>query len=112
MNTIKSGKGIEALIEGAIARGEFENLKGRGKPLNLDTYFDTPEHLRLGHSLLRSAGFLPEELELRAEINLLEEKCRASRDEGERRALRMATQDKSLKLNLLLERFHRRARRK
>jgi hypothetical protein len=69
MNTIKPGKRIEELMEGAIARGEFENLKGRGKPLNLDAHFDTPEDVRVGHSLLKSAGFLPEELELRAVIS-------------------------------------------
>ena len=112
MNTLKQGKGIEATIEAAIARGEFENLKGKGKPLNLDAYFDTPEDLRVGHSLLKSAGFLPEELELRAEINLLEEQSGGTTDESERHALRMAIQDKYLRLNVLLERFHRQARRR
>ena len=80
---------IEALIEDAMERGTFENLQGKGKPLNLDAYFETPEDVRVGYSLLKSAGFLPGELELRAEINLLEEKRRATAEESERRALRM-----------------------
>ena len=29
-------------IKEAIARGEFDNLPGKGKPLNLDAYFATP----------------------------------------------------------------------
>ena len=112
MTTDKSRKSIESIIEDAIERGEFDNLSGKGKPLDLDAYFDTPEELRLGYSVLKAAGFLPEEVELQTEINLLEEKHRTSPDEGERQSLQMAIQDKRLKLSLLLERFHRRNQRK
>jgi hypothetical protein len=35
-------------IKQALARGEFDNLPGKGKPLDLDAYFATPEHLRMG----------------------------------------------------------------
>ena len=38
---------IEQKIREAIARGEFDNLSGSGKPLDLDAYFNTPEDLRM-----------------------------------------------------------------
>ncbi|MCC6987221.1 MAG: DUF1992 domain-containing protein, partial [Anaerolineales bacterium] len=36
---------VEKAIREAQARGEFDNLKGRGKPLDLTAYFETPEEL-------------------------------------------------------------------
>ena len=36
----------EEKIEEAIAAGEFDNLPGQGKPLDLDAYFATPEQMR------------------------------------------------------------------
>jgi Domain of unknown function (DUF1992) len=55
-------------IKEAIAKGEFDNLPGKGKPLDLDAYFATPEHLRMGYSILKSAGIIPEEVELLKQI--------------------------------------------
>jgi hypothetical protein len=37
----------------AIATGEFHNLPGKGKPLDLGAYFATPEDLRMGYSKCR-----------------------------------------------------------
>jgi len=34
-------KNADEKINGAIARGEFDNLPGKGKPLDLDAYFTT-----------------------------------------------------------------------
>jgi hypothetical protein len=38
---------VEAAIQEAIARGEFENLPGQGKPVDLTEYFNTPEDVRV-----------------------------------------------------------------
>ena len=38
---------VEALIKEAQARGEFDNLPGEGKPIDLTAYFETPEEVRL-----------------------------------------------------------------
>jgi hypothetical protein len=46
-------------IKEAFAKGEFDNLPGKGKPLDLDAYFATPEHLRMGYSILKSADIIP-----------------------------------------------------
>ena len=37
---------VEAKIKAAMAEGQFDNLPGKGKPLDLKGYIDTPEHLR------------------------------------------------------------------
>lgn len=50
---------IENMIKEAIARGEFDNLSGSGKPLDLDAYFNTPEDLRMAFSMLKSNDFVP-----------------------------------------------------
>jgi len=55
-------------IKEAIAKGEFDNLPGKGKPLDLRAYFATPEHLRMSYSILKSAGIIPEEMELLKQI--------------------------------------------
>ncbi len=99
-------KGVDSSIEEAMKRGDFDNLPGKGKPLRLDEYFDTPEELRVGYSVLKSAGFVPEEAELLKEIGALKEKLAQTRDEGERKQLQRQINDRQLKYNLQVERFH------
>ena len=50
---------IEQKIREAMARGEFDNLAGSGKPLDLDAYFNTPEDLRMAFSMLKSNDLYP-----------------------------------------------------
>jgi hypothetical protein len=57
----------ESKIQSAMARGEFDNLRGHGKPLNLDDLKGVPADLRMGVRLLKNAGCLPPELEARKE---------------------------------------------
>lgn len=75
----------EARIQEAIERGEFENLPGTGKPLVLDDDSLIPEELRGGYRLLKNAGFLPPELELRKQIRELEDLLAATSDLESRR---------------------------
>jgi hypothetical protein len=103
-------KGIEASLQEAIQRGEFDHLRGKGKPLNLDAYFDMPEELRVGYTLLKNAGFVPEEVELRREIGALNERLRDTVEEAARRSLGKRIRELQLKLDLLLERPRRRPR--
>jgi hypothetical protein len=49
---------IEQKIREAMARGEFDNLPGKGKPLDLEAYFNTPEDLRMAYSILKSNDFV------------------------------------------------------
>ena len=63
----------EEKILAAIERGEFEDLPGQGKPLVLDDNSLVPEELRAGYRLLKNSGYLPPELELKSEIQRVEE---------------------------------------
>ncbi|MER2526862.1 MAG: DnaJ family domain-containing protein [Candidatus Competibacter denitrificans] len=76
----------EARIQAAIDQGELRDLPGQGKPLQLDDDSAIPEELRVAYRILKNAGFLPPELQLRKEIRDAEqllgqlpegERCRA-----------------------------------
>src|SRR4051812_37578082 len=53
----------ERKIEDAIARGEFDDLPGAGRPLELDDDPLVPEELRVAYRILKNAGYVPPELE-------------------------------------------------
>jgi hypothetical protein len=59
-------------IREAMEQGEFENLPGQGKPLNLEDDSHLPQDLRLAYKILKNADCLPPELELRKEIHTTE----------------------------------------
>ena len=61
-------KHIDNMIKSAIDRGEFKNLEGEGKPINLDDYFATPEDVRMGYSVLKSNNIVPEDVHRLKEI--------------------------------------------
>jgi len=63
----------EERIKGAMETGELEFPDElRGKPLDLSDYFATPEHLRMGYSVLKTSGHVPLQVELLRQINSLE----------------------------------------
>ena len=99
---------IEQKIREAMARGEFDNLSGAGKPLDLDAYFNTPEDLRMAFAMLKSNEFVPEEVEIFKEIAELDEKIKACSDEDERVKLETKREERRLKLMLLLDARRRR----
>jgi len=62
---------VERRIQAAIARGEFDNLPGAGRPLALDDDPLVPEELRVACRLLKNAGFMPPELQQVSQVNQL-----------------------------------------
>ena len=58
----------ERLIREAMENGEFDNLEGAGKPLNFADETWIPEDLRIAYKVLKNAGYIPPEIELRNEI--------------------------------------------
>jgi len=98
---------IEEQIKTAMEAGEFDNLEGAGKPLDLDAYFNTPEDFRIGYSVLKSSKFVPEEVERLKEIGELKEKLKNCRDEEEKRKINKILNERNLALSLLLERNKR-----
>jgi hypothetical protein len=97
-------RAVEAIIQEAMKRGEFDNLPNRGKPLDLDAYFDTPEDMRLAYSVLKNAGILPAEAELLREIAALQELLEASREEELRKRYRKQIDEKRMAFALMVER--------
>ena len=63
----------ETWIQEAIERGELRELPGEGEPLRLDDDSAIPEELRAAYRILKNAGFLPPELQLRKEVREAEQ---------------------------------------
>ncbi len=59
---------VEQRIQDGMERGLFDNLKGTGKPLNLDEDRFVPEELKMAFRLLRSTGLAPLWVEMNKEI--------------------------------------------
>ena len=101
-------KYVEEIIQEAISKGEFDNLEGKGKPIDLTAYFNTPSEFRVGYSLLKSNKFLPEEVEILREIGSLKEKIKDCRDENQKKKLTKQLNEKKLALSIIIERNKRR----
>jgi hypothetical protein len=78
---------VEAKIQQAMAEGAFDNLPGKGKPLNIGKYMEVPEHLRTAYHVLRNAGYLPEEVRLKREMEEIKGKIKLCQSEKEKRSL-------------------------
>jgi len=98
---------IEALIKEAQARGEFDNLPGKGKPIDLTEYFNTPEDVRMSQAMLKNAGMVPVEIGLLQEIATLKKSLASAEDNVEINRIRKLMTEKQLQFNLLLERRKR-----
>ena len=98
---------VETAIQEAMARGEFKNLPGQGKPINLTEYFNTPEDVRVAQAMLKNAGMLPVEIELLQEIAANRELLKKAKDHSEKDKLHNLLGEKQLQFNLLLERHNR-----
>ncbi len=76
----------EQRILEAAARGDFDDLPGAGRPLDLDDDLLVPEDMRMAYRILKNAGFVPPEVQPLKEIGALERLIQ-SLDDGEQRAL-------------------------
>jgi hypothetical protein len=95
---------VEALIKEAQERGEFDNLPGKGKPIDLSAYFETPEEMRLAQSVLKNAGMTSPEVELLKEIAELRQLHDAVTNENKKQEIWKTIQDKQIEFNLMIER--------
>lgn len=89
-------------IREAIRKGEFDDLPGFGKPLPPDDMAGVPEELRMGFQMLKNAGMIPEEMQLRKEMVTLEDLLAVCRDESERAKLRSELSVKKLRYQSLM----------
>ena len=89
-----------------MQQGEFDNLPGAGRPIDLEGYFKLPEHLRVAFSILKGADCVPAEVEILNEIAALERQQAVAAEE-QRPAIRRALADRRTQLAVLLERARR-----
>lgn len=92
---------VEERIREAQREGAFDNLPGRGKPLQLEDQSLIPEDLRMSYHILKNAHVLPPGAELRKEIHTLQDLLKYVEDEGERRAMAKEIEWKMIRLDLL-----------
>lgn len=90
-------------IREAQARGDFDRLPGAGKPLPPEDDAGVPDDLKAGFRLLKNAGVLPEEMQVRKEVVTLEDLLAACRDDTERARLDAELSAKKLRYRMLME---------
>ena len=93
----------ERILEAQRA-GAFDDLPGKGKPLQLEDLNWVPEDLRISYMVLKNAHVLPPEAEMLKDIHTLEDLLKHVEDEGARRALAKSIQWKMIRLDMLKRR--------
>jgi DnaJ family protein C protein 28 len=63
-------------IRDAMEEGRFDDLPGKGKPLNLDVDLSVPPEQRMAMRLMREANLLPDWIQLDKEIRQRQERIR------------------------------------
>jgi len=98
---------VEEKIKAAMEAGEFHDLEGAGRPLNLDEYFATPEDLRVTYSVLKSSRVLPREVELLKEIESLRASIATASSTQDKARLNRELNNTLLQYDIMKERYRR-----
>ncbi|MEM1084617.1 MAG: DnaJ family domain-containing protein [Verrucomicrobiota bacterium] len=94
----------ESMIDEAIANGSL-TPPPEDTPLDLEAYFRTPEAWRGAHSMLKSNGFAPPEIEFLKEAAELEESLATISCPDQRRGLRNRIDQYCVRFRLATERL-------
>jgi hypothetical protein len=92
----------EDKIRRAYENGEFDNLPGFGKPLQLDDMSGVPEELRMAYKLMKNAGFSPEENIIKQEMMSIERLMKQTDNLAEREELQKKLNQKLLRFNQMI----------
>ena len=95
---------VEEMIKKAQERGEFDNLPGKGKPIDLTEYFEMPEEVRVAQMMLKNAGMTSREVDLLKEIAQLKQALARLVDEKKKAGIQKQIQEKQIEFSLMLER--------
>ena len=98
---------VESMIKEAQERGEFDNLPGKGKPIDLTAYFDTPEDVRVAQSVLKNAGMTSREVDLLKEIAGLKQVLSTLVDEKKKQEIQKEIEKRQIEFSLMMERQKR-----
>ena len=92
---------IEQKIREAQVKGEFDDLPGTGKPVEIEDDRHVPEDLRMAYKILKNANCVPPELELKKEIRRMEDMLEHLSDEKEKYRQIKKINFKIMQLNML-----------
>ncbi|MGX1266036.1 succinate dehydrogenase/fumarate reductase flavoprotein subunit [Rossellomorea marisflavi] len=92
----------EQRIRKAYEEGEFNELPGFGKPMDLNDDAGIPEELKMAHRMMKNAGYSTEEAGLKQEMMRIEDLIRTCEDDVEAKSLHKELNEKVLKYNAML----------
>jgi hypothetical protein len=92
----------EEKIRKAYEDGEFENLPGYGKPLELEDLSNVPPEMRMAYKIMKNSGMMEEE-QLRSEMEYLEDLIKGAHDDSEEERLTRRLNEKQLRFNQLIQ---------
>ncbi|MFB5197481.1 DnaJ family domain-containing protein [Neobacillus sp. KR4-4] len=93
----------EDKIKEAIKNGEFENLPGMGKPLELkDDLPGMSAEMKMGYRMLKNAGFISDQVDLRKELITLNDLISAATDDEEINSLQEKLTRKQLQFEKVM----------
>ncbi|QHE51033.1 DUF1992 domain-containing protein [Pontibacillus sp. HMF3514] len=93
----------EERIKQADKNGEFKDLPGKGKPLDLSEINAVPEDLRMGYTIMKNANMIPEEMQIKKDIVKLEDLLQFCEDPKEEASLRKEINEKQLRFQTLMD---------
>ena len=94
----------EDKIKEAIKNGEFENLPGMGKPLDLkDDLPGMSAEMKMGYRMLKNAGFISDQVDLRKELITINDLISAATDDDEINRLQEKLTRKQLQFEKIME---------
>ena len=88
-------------IREAMEAGDFDDLQGKGQPLNMEDDSHIPPDLRMAYKILKNADCLPPEVVLRQEIVQMQDLVAAMPDESEKLKQMRRLNFLVMKLNML-----------
>ncbi|MGP4042105.1 J-domain-containing protein [Gracilibacillus sp. D59] len=93
----------EERIKQAIQDGDFEDIKGKGKPQKKDPLEHVPAELRMGYRIMKNSGYLPEEVQINKELASLRDLLKLCTDDQDKKRIEKRITEKELQFQLLLE---------
>lgn len=94
---------ISGWIRNAEKTGELKNNAFKGKPLDLEDYFNTPAEHRMGMKILKDANCVPPAVEMMQQIEAKKIELDACTEPSLKEQLGRELRTLQLKRNLLLE---------
>ncbi len=94
----------EQKIREAIERGELDNLAYHGVPITPEDLSGVPESLRMGYKIMKNAGVLPPEMQLKKDMVSLQDLLAACEDDYEKKQLQKKLSTKMMQFNMMMER--------